>query len=66
MGMGRVGQFFGPVLTGVLVGWGYKVGGIFYAPAAPCFVGALFLVLLLLARPIMQADTPAAAAEAAE
>ncbi len=65
MGMGRVGQFFGPVLTGVLVGWGYKVGGIFYAAAVPCFVGALFLVFLLLARPIMQADA-AAAAEAAE
>jgi AAHS family 4-hydroxybenzoate transporter-like MFS transporter len=65
MGMGRVGQFFGPVLTGLLVGWGYKVGGIFYAAAVPCFVGALFLVFLLVARPVMQADA-AAAAEAAE
>jgi hypothetical protein len=32
----------------------------------PCFVGALFLVFLLLARPIMQADASTAAAEAAE
>ena len=66
MGMGRVGQFFGPVLTGVLVGWGYRVGGIFYAAAVPCFIGALFVILLLLARPVMQADASAAAEAAAE
>jgi len=46
MGMGRVGQVFGPMLTGVLVGFGYKVGGIFYAAAVPCFIGALFVLLL--------------------
>jgi AAHS family 4-hydroxybenzoate transporter-like MFS transporter len=57
MGMGRVGQVFGPILTGVLVGLGYKVGGIFYAAAVPCFVGALFLLFLMLARPKMEADT---------
>ena len=45
MGMGRVGQVFGPILTGVLVGLGYKVGGIFYAAAVPCLIGALFLML---------------------
>jgi AAHS family 4-hydroxybenzoate transporter-like MFS transporter len=56
MGMGRVGQFFGPFLTGLLVGLGYKVGGIFYAAAVPCFVGALFLVFLYFARPKMEAD----------
>jgi len=56
MGMGRVGQFFGPVLTGLLVGLGYKVGGIFYAAAVPCFIGALFLILLYYARPKMEAD----------
>jgi AAHS family 4-hydroxybenzoate transporter-like MFS transporter len=56
MGMGRVGQFFGPVLTGLLVGLGYKVGGIFYAAAVPCFIGALFLVFLYFARPKMEAD----------
>jgi MFS transporter, AAHS family, 4-hydroxybenzoate transporter len=61
MGMGRVGQFFGPILTGLLVGLGYKVGGIFYAAAVPCFIGALFLVFLRLARPTMQADAPVAA-----
>jgi MFS family permease len=54
--MGRVGQVFGPVLTGVLVGLGYKVGGIFYAAAVPCLIGALFLVLLYFARPVMEAD----------
>ncbi len=47
MGMGRVGQVFGPILTGVLVGLGYKVGGIFYAAAVPCFIGALFLIFLM-------------------
>ena len=57
MGMGRVGQVFGPILTGVLVGLGYKVGGIFYAAAVPCFVGALFLLFLMLSRPKMEADT---------
>ena len=46
-----------PILTGVLVGLGYKVGGIFYAAAVPCFVGALFLLFLMLARPKMEADT---------
>jgi MFS transporter, AAHS family, 4-hydroxybenzoate transporter len=56
MGMGRVGQVFGPILTGILVGLGYKVGGIFYAAAVPCFVGALFLIFLYLARPVMEAD----------
>jgi AAHS family 4-hydroxybenzoate transporter-like MFS transporter len=56
MGMGRVGQVFGPIATGVLVGLGYKVGGIFYAAAVPCFVGALFLIFLMFARPKMEAD----------
>jgi AAHS family 4-hydroxybenzoate transporter-like MFS transporter len=64
MGMGRVGQFFGPVLTGLLVGMGYKVGGIFYAAAIPCFIGALFLVFLMLARPKMEADEIGSAAPA--
>ena len=50
-GMGRVGQFFGPFVTGRLVPLGYTVGGIFYAAAVPCFIGALFLVLLMVARP---------------
>ena len=66
MGMGRVGQFFGPILAGLLVAWGYKVGGIFYAAAVPCFIGALFLVFLSFRRPVMEADAPAAAEAAAE
>jgi AAHS family 4-hydroxybenzoate transporter-like MFS transporter len=66
MGMGRVGQVFGPVLIGVLVGLGYKVGGIFYAAAAPCFIGALFLVFLYFARPVMEADAAAPTAAPAE
>jgi MFS transporter, AAHS family, 4-hydroxybenzoate transporter len=65
MGMGRVGQVFGPVLTGLLVGAGYKVGGIFYAAAIPCFVGALFLVFLKFARPVMEADAAAPATNGA-
>ncbi len=64
MGMGRVGQVFGPVLIGVLVGLGYKVGGIFYAAAVPCFIGALFLVFLYFARPVMEADAALTAAPA--
>jgi MFS transporter, AAHS family, 4-hydroxybenzoate transporter len=48
MGMGRFGQIFGPLGTGVLVGWGVGVGGIFYAAALPCFVGAVFVALLKL------------------
>ena len=56
MGMGRVGQVFGPVLTGLLVGAGYKVGGIFYAAAIPCFIGALFLIFLRMSRPVLDAD----------
>jgi AAHS family 4-hydroxybenzoate transporter-like MFS transporter len=62
MGMGRVGQVFGPSLTGLLVAAGYKVGGIFYAAAIPCFIGALFLIFLKAARPVMEADAPASAA----
>ena len=63
MGMGRVGQFRAdadrysgrPRLQG---------GGIFYAAAVPCFVGALFLILLMLARPTLQADAAVIAAPA--
>ena len=61
MGMGRVGQLFGPVLTGILVGWGWKVGGIFYAAAVPCFIGALFVLMLMFARPNMEPDAAKAA-----
>jgi MFS transporter, AAHS family, 4-hydroxybenzoate transporter len=64
MGMGRVGQVFGPMLTGILVGFGVKVGGIFYAAAVPCFIGAAFLVLLFFARPVMEADAEGAVAPA--
>jgi AAHS family 4-hydroxybenzoate transporter-like MFS transporter len=64
MGMGRVGQFFGPFLTGILVGLGYKVGGIFYAAAVPCFIGAAFLIFLFFARPVMEADAEGAVAPA--
>src|SRR6516162_3119039 len=64
MGMGRVGQFFGPFLAGVIVGLGYKVGGIFYAAAVPCFIAALFLVFLYFARPVMEADAAARPAPA--
>jgi len=42
--MGRLGQVFGPLGTGLLVGGG--VGGVFYAAAVPCFIGALFVLLL--------------------
>jgi len=44
MGMGRLGQVFGPLGTGLLVGGG--VGRVFYAAAVPCFIGALFVLLL--------------------
>jgi len=64
MGMGRVGQVFGPVLTGLLVAAGYKVGGIFLAAALPCLIGALFLVLLFFARPVMEADAEGSVAPA--
>jgi len=64
MGMGRVGQVFGPILAGVIVGLGYKVGGIFYAAAVPCFIAALFLVFLYFARPVMEADAATSPAPA--
>jgi MFS transporter, AAHS family, 4-hydroxybenzoate transporter len=64
MGMGRVGQVFGPILAGVIIGLGYKVGGIFYAAAVPCFIAALFLVFLYFARPVMEADAATSAAPA--
>jgi AAHS family 4-hydroxybenzoate transporter-like MFS transporter len=64
MGMGRVGQVFGPIIAGVIVGLGYRVGGIFYAAAVPCFIGALFLVFLYFARPVMEADAAVTAAPA--
>ncbi len=60
MGMGRVGQFFGPFLAGLIVAAGYKVGGIFFASATACFIGALFLAFLFFARPTMEADDVAA------
>jgi AAHS family 4-hydroxybenzoate transporter-like MFS transporter len=66
MGMGRVGQVFGPILTGLLVAAGYKVGGIFYAAAVPCFIGALFLIFLKFARPVLEADGAAPASAAAD
>jgi len=46
MGMGRIGQVFGPLGAGLLVGWGAGPGGVFYAAAIPCFIGALFVALL--------------------
>jgi hypothetical protein len=46
MGMGRIGQICGPLGAGVLVGWGAGAGGVFYAAAVPCFIGALFVALL--------------------
>lgn len=46
MGMGRLGQVFGPLGTGVLVGWGVGVAGVFSSAAVPCFIGALFVLLL--------------------
>ena len=64
MGMGRVGQFFGPLLTGLLVGLGWKVGGIFYAAAVPCFIGAVFLLLLMAVHPNTEADMSARTAAA--
>jgi AAHS family 4-hydroxybenzoate transporter-like MFS transporter len=64
MGMGRVGQVFGPIIAGVIVGLGYRVGGIFYAAAVPCFIGTLFLVFLYFARPVMEADAAVTAAPA--
>jgi hypothetical protein len=48
----------------VIVGLGYRVGGIFYAAAVPCFIGALFLVFLYFARPVMEADAAVTAAPA--
>jgi hypothetical protein len=50
MGMGRVGQVLGPLGLGALVNWGVGIGGIFYAAALPCFVGAVFVLLLKYAR----------------
>jgi MFS transporter, AAHS family, 4-hydroxybenzoate transporter len=50
MGMGRVGQVFGPALIGVLVGLNFTVVGIFYAAAVPCLIGAVFLLLLKVAK----------------
>ena len=49
MGMGRLGQIFGPLGTGFLVAGGIGVGGIFYAAALPCFIGAICVALLKLA-----------------
>jgi len=57
MGMGRVGQIFGPALLGGRVGLGVTVVGIFYAAAVPCIVGAVFLVLLKAAKPASDTQT---------
>jgi AAHS family 4-hydroxybenzoate transporter-like MFS transporter len=64
MGMGRVGQLFGPILTGLLVGMSWNVSEIFYAAAMPCLIGALFLLLLMLMRPNTESDAAATAAPA--
>jgi AAHS family 4-hydroxybenzoate transporter-like MFS transporter len=64
MGMGRVGQVFGPILDRRAGRLGYKVGGIFYAAAVPCFIGALFLIFLYYSRPVMEADTAPSVAPA--
>jgi AAHS family 4-hydroxybenzoate transporter-like MFS transporter len=50
MGMGRVGQVFGPAVIGVLVGRDFTVVGMFYAAAVPCLIGAVFLLLLKAAK----------------
>ena len=60
MGMGRIGQVFGPLGTGLLVGSGVGVEGVFYAAAIPCFLGALFVMLMKLAPgPTLQSPSPA-------
>ena len=64
MGLGRVGQFFGPFLAGLIVAAGYEVSGIFFASGIACLIGALFLVFLYFARPVMEADAAASAAPA--
>jgi AAHS family 4-hydroxybenzoate transporter-like MFS transporter len=56
MGMGRVGQFFGPFLAGLIVAAGYAVSGIFFASGIACLIGALFLVFLYFSRPQMEAS----------
>lgn len=57
MGMGRIGQVFGPLGTGLLVGWGVGVEGVFYAAAIPCFLGALFvLILKFVSGPMVQSS----------
>ena len=56
MGMGRVGQVFGPILFGYLYGIDHRASGVFYFAALPCLIGALFLIFLYFARPVMEAD----------
>lgn len=49
VGMGRLGQIFGPLGAGTLVNLGIGTKGVFYAAAIPCLFGALFVLLLKLA-----------------
>jgi AAHS family 4-hydroxybenzoate transporter-like MFS transporter len=58
MGMGRVGQVLGPLGTGLLVGWGVGIQGIFFAAAVPCFVGAVFVLLLSRMRSTVAGKAP--------
>jgi hypothetical protein len=49
-------------LTGILVGLGFTVVGIFYAAAVPCFIGAFFLLLLRAAKLPQPSEGPKVAA----
>jgi MFS transporter, AAHS family, 4-hydroxybenzoate transporter len=62
MGMGRVGQLFGPYLAGLLVALNWPVSSIFFAATGPCLLAALFLLLLMFASPKVDADARARAA----
>lgn len=46
LGIGRLGSISGPLLIGLLLGWGFQPASIFYAAAIPMLISGIIIALL--------------------